>query len=167
MGLINWKADKPMQNSWIPSLKSATRLRKIMKTSISYKILCSVQDFPLKNMSCSISIDETEDFNIITLALKAKAFCLFQGVWAEKGPLQQLAPCTQDVPETWRQAGSEAEPVSRGQATSAGGDTVTAVGTRKWEREVTAFFSIRSSQPCQFLVLLQLRQTVAAHGQEA
>lgn len=56
---------------------SASRLRKITKMSISYKILCSVQDFPLKNMSCSISIDETEDFNIITVALKAKAFCLY------------------------------------------------------------------------------------------
>lgn len=57
--------------------------------------------------------------------------------------------------------------MSRGQATSAGGDTVTAVGIHEWELEVTAFFSIRSSQPCQLLVLLQLRQTVAAHRQDA
>ena len=103
--LIDWKADKPMPSSRISSLMSASRLRKITKMSISYKILCSVQDFPLKNMSCSISIDETEDFNIITVALKAKAFCLFLRSLGRERTITAAGPlytsCAKDLATGW------------------------------------------------------------------
>lgn len=156
-----------MQSSWIPSLMSATRLRKIMKTPLSYKILCSFQDFPLKDMPYSASIDETEDFNIITLSLKAKAFCLFLRSLGRERTVTAAGPlytsCAGDLATGWFWGRA----CEQGAGHFSWQGTVTAVGIREWEREVTAFFSIRSSQPCQFLVLLPLRQTVAAHGQDA